>query len=53
MGYVACLKKMWNSFKSWVGALYGRANLEELVINERIILNWICGKFGVNVIHVG
>jgi hypothetical protein len=49
MGYVACLKKMWDSFNSWVAALHGRVHLGELVINERIILNWIWEKCGVNV----
>lgn len=35
LGYVACMKKVWNSFQSWLAALHGRVNVGGLVL-----LNW-------------
>jgi hypothetical protein len=49
LGYVACMKKMWNSFQSWIAVLHGRVRSAGLVLIERIILECIWEKSDVNV----
>jgi hypothetical protein len=44
MGHVACMGEMRNACKILVGKPEGRDHSEDIVVDGRIILEWIVGK---------
>jgi hypothetical protein len=43
-GHVVHMGKVRNAYKIWSETLKGRGNLEDSVVDGRIILEWILGK---------